>query len=107
MWGNISLALTNLTAIAPIYRSFARRRYVLSTVLSLSMLSSMAYHLIENRKHNLPGAFHGTLRLLYNNYETVLNLDRAFAFLSIVLLRSQGSQCRWRYWRSDVCLSTK
>ena len=75
---NIIVAFTNLAALRPIALCIAQHEWIDATLLFCAMFSSIAYHLLENAKHNMTGI------PMLKQYELIaLNVDRAFAALVI------------------------
>lgn len=77
---NLIVSSTNLYAILPIITSFKYGYYNYTIVISLSMIASIIYHMIEHHKHNMTGL--GSHSLL--EHQVCLNFDRFFAGLSFL-----------------------
>ena len=80
---NFVLAATNLTAIPSILLSFVQGEYICSLSLLLAMVTSVAYHLIETKKHDMPGAFREYRSWKYHFY--FINADRIGVITTICI----------------------
>lgn len=79
---NVWMALTNLAFLVPISVAYQNQEYLAVWCLTAAMLASGAYHLVENQKHQLPGAF-PRLRKQWNT--NLLNIDRLAALQAILV----------------------
>lgn len=55
MFLNLIVALSNIPAINPIYRSMLNNDYVTSLIIGYVASMSFVSHLFENHKHDMPG----------------------------------------------------
>ena len=80
---NIILTVTNFGAIIPTINYYNSGMYVKSFFILMSGLSSCMYHLIETKKHNMPGVS----KYFDDNYwhHLFINFDRFFAVGSVIL----------------------
>ncbi len=79
---NIILAVTNIGCIFPAINYYENGKYLQSIFIGLAGLSSFVYHLIECKKHKMPG-----IGYLNSNFyhQLFINFDRFFAVGSVLL----------------------
>lgn len=80
---NIIVAASNLYAILPIAYNYQHNHLFNAFILTCAMAASIAYHLIETHKHNMPGM---PIFRSYEWHNFFINIDRFFAFACIFIL---------------------
>ena len=65
---NVITAITNITCIFPIYKSFMYGDWITTGILSFVSIASIISHLVENHKHGMIGCFD-----VSNNTSSLLN----------------------------------
>jgi hypothetical protein len=95
---HVWLAATNVVAIHPIWIALLHQNTIMATVIFCAAVSSVLMHMSET-KHGLdPGS------LLWREWSwTLLNLDRAFAYLTGALGICLWMQCE--YPLSVTCIA--
>jgi hypothetical protein len=76
---NVIVASTNLYALRSIHALWSNKAYANCFLITASMISSIAYHLVEHSKHGMPG-----IKFYRQCEKVLLNLDRFFAVGSIL-----------------------
>jgi hypothetical protein len=77
---NLIVSLSNLYAVIPITRLIAYEEYFGAFIVSMAMISSTAYHMVETNKHHMMGMGK------YYGEQILLNLDRFFAIISTLYI---------------------
>jgi len=84
---NLIVSLSNLYAVIPITRLIAHEKYFGAFIVSMAMISSTAYHMVETDKHHMTGMGRNCGKLIRFPSERVwLNLDRFFAIISTLYI---------------------
>lgn len=78
---NLIVSLSNLYAVIPITRLIAYEEYFGAFIVSMAMISSTAYHMVETNKHHMTG-----ICRKYYGEQILLNLDRFFAIISALYI---------------------
>lgn len=79
---NIILSITNFGFILPCINYFNNQQYLQSIFIGLSGCSSIIYHMIECKKHNMPGIRYFRSNFYHNLF---INIDRFFAVGSVIV----------------------
>lgn len=102
---NVLLAATNLLAVPAIWLNVEAGQLFRAQCLAFAMLASMVYHLVEHRKHGLPGIgmwMTGKWRVWLQGpvaHHVLINIDRLGVLLAVEGFRQTMG---WELMRDEL-----
>ena len=101
---NIILAITNLSAILPIYLSVIHNdRYTAAVLLAVAIASFLS-HLVENHKHGMPGiGFPRIISIVLNKIDVVCCIF-VFARIGYISVATYVSKIFWLIINKNIYL---